>query len=300
MRRILLISMVLSVLALTACVSDGEYQVHDIRIYKDTPAWKLAKAVSKENTNEIKKIIIKEPELLNYQDPTYGATLLYWSVGKDYYESAKQLLELGADPNIQTTYLIETPLYLACGYLWHDSDFNQDPKFVKLLLEHGADPDIPFRGYARNDMNSVTPVGEAPLMSSVNTGIEKTQALIDAGCDINQKDRYGNTAAARALYDSKYIDYAYLLIVVNQAIVNEPVYSRLKFNQGIKEGHYPVNLLRNLVFDLDSKEYKMKMEIVEEFQRQGQDYWSTDILNRHLKVIKHLYPDTWEEYIKKY
>lgn len=299
-KRILLISMILSVIALTGCTGNGEYQIHDVRIYKDTPAWTLAKAVNKENTSEIEKLILRTPELLNYQDPKYGATLLYWSVGKDYYESAKKLLELGADPNIKTTYSIETALFLANGYLWHDNSFNQDPKFVKLLLENGADPNIPFGGYADQEKKSVTPIGATPLMASINTGIEKTKALIDSGCDINQKDKYGKTAATRSLLDEDYIEYAYLLIVVNKAIVNEPVYSRIKFDQGIKESYFPVRSLRNFIFDLDSKEYEMKMELVKEFQRQGQDYWSTQITDNQMERIKRLYPDTWEEYIKKY
>ncbi|MBI9015462.1 MAG: ankyrin repeat domain-containing protein [Clostridiales bacterium] len=300
MRVRLLISIILSVILLTACASKGEYQIYDVRIYKDTPAWMLAKAVNKENTSKIESLILENPELLNYQDPRYGATLLYWSVGKDYYESAKKLLDLGADPNIKTTYLIETALFQASGYLWHDSSLDQDPKFVKLLLENGADPNISFGGYSDKEKNSVTAIGETPLMASINTGIEKTKALIDGECDINQKDKYGKTAATRSLLNEDYIKYAYLLIVVNKAHVNEPVYSRIKFEQGIKESYYPVRMLRNLLFELDSDEYKMKMEIVKEFQRQDQDYWSTEITDEQMKRIKQLYPDTWEEYINKY
>lgn len=167
-------------------------------------------------------------------------------------------------------------------------------------MELGADPNIPFGGYADKEKNSVIPIGATPLMASINTGIDRTKALIDAGCDINQKDRYGKTAATRSLLDEDYIEYAYLLIVVNKAIVNEPVYSRIEFDQGIKESYFPVRSLRKFMFDLDSKKHKMKMEIVEAFQNQGQDYWLTEITDRQMEKIKRLYPDTWEEYIKKY
>lgn len=90
MKRLLMILMILTVIVSTACAGNGEYEIHDVRIYKETPAWKLAKSINKENTSEIEKLILKNPELLNYQDPKYGATLLYWSVGKNYYESAKK------------------------------------------------------------------------------------------------------------------------------------------------------------------------------------------------------------------
>ena len=42
------------------------------------------------------------------------------------------------------------------------------------------------------------------------------------------------------------------------------------------------------------------MEIVKEFERQGVNYWDTKINKYTLQQIKKLYPDTWEEYIKKY
>jgi hypothetical protein len=44
----------------------------------------------------------------------------------------------------------------------------------------------------------------------------------------------------------------------------------------------------------------MKMEIVEEFKRQGVDYWGTEVPKSRFEQIKKLYPDTWEEYIQKY
>jgi len=88
---------------------------------------------------------------------------------------------------------------------------------------------------------------------------------------------------------------------IEKAKVSEPYYRRKSYgNQDPNEKLFPVNLLRYWVFDLDSKEYKMKMEIVEEFARQGVNYWDTKIHEDTLQQIKKLYPDTWEEYIKKY
>jgi len=42
------------------------------------------------------------------------------------------------------------------------------------------------------------------------------------------------------------------------------------------------------------------MEIVDEFARQDVDYWATEIPENELWIIKNMYPDTWEEYIKVY
>lgn len=67
-----------------------------------------------------------------------------------------------------------------------------------------------------------------------------------------------------------------------------------------QEKHYLVNDLRDLIYPLNSREHQMKMEIVEEFARQGTDYWSTKIPESAMKKMKETYPDTWEEYIEKY
>ena len=283
--------------------SKGEYIITDIRIYKNTPAWKLALAVKRQDTKSIEKIAKKEPHLLNYQDPKYGATLLLWAVGTERYKSAEALLKCGADPNIASTSVGETPLFVAAGYSWVDNDAKKDPKFVKLLLQYGADPNINFVGSDVPGNRTATEPGTSPLMNSIRCGIEKTKALVEAGADINYKTKSGNTAAILAL-TMEAIEYAHYLIVEKKAKINEPYYRGEHMalpGQNPKDEFYPVNILRNWVYDLDSEKYKIKMEIVEEFARQGVNYWETKITNiRTLEHIKKRYPDTWEEYIKKY
>ena len=94
----------------------GENMINDINIYKDTSSWELALAVRDEDAHNIEKIVKDKPELLNYQDTKYGATLLLWAVGMEKYKSAETLLKCGADPNIDSTIDGETPLFRAAGY----------------------------------------------------------------------------------------------------------------------------------------------------------------------------------------
>ena len=61
-----------------------------------------------------------------------------------------------------------------------------------------------------------------------------------------------------------------------------------------------VYMLRLLVYPLDSEMHKIKMEIVKEFKRQGIDYFSEPIPEQSLKLVKMLYPDNWEEYLRQY
>lgn len=66
------------------------------------------------------------------------------------------------------------------------------------------------------------------------------------------------------------------------------------------EKFYIVDSLRSWIYPINSPEYKMKMEIVKEFERQGVNYWDTKIPEPTLETIKKIYPDTWKEYIKQY
>jgi len=295
--------------AFTACTnnqnkgSDGKegYPITDIRIFKGTPAWELAKAIESQKIDKIEEIVKDKLDVLNYQDSEYGATLLLWSIGMEKYESAEMLLKCGADPDIAAIQDGETPLFLASGYSWVDNVAKKDSKYVKLLLEYGADPDTSYIGYSNPEYKGAIEKGTTALMNSIGTGIEKTKALVEAGADINVKCKSESTAAISALRHSQNPEYAHYLIAEKKAIINESYYSSivLKGDDPNKE-FYAVDILRKWVFELGSEKHKMKMEIVEEFERQGVDYWGTAIPDRTLKKIKKLYPDTWEEVILKY
>ncbi|MCY6958026.1 ankyrin repeat domain-containing protein [Clostridium brassicae] len=281
---------------ITETHNKGEYKITSINIYKNTPAWELALAVKNEKTSTIEKIAKDKPELLNYQDPKYGVTLLLWSVGMEKYESAEVLLKCGSNPDIARKNG-ETPLFLAAGYSWIDNDAKKDPKYVKLLLRYGANPNKNYVGKDSGIMES----GTSPLMNSISGGFEKTKALVEAGADINYKTKRGDTVAREALLRDGTPEYAYYLIVQKKAKVTDPYYKLQIFeDEDPNEKLFLVNILRNWVFPLDSKEYKMKMEIVDEFARQGVNYKDAKINKHTLGQIKKLYPNDWEDYIKKY
>jgi len=309
MRKKLIIStsilfFLIAFLLLTSCQThgkfgNGEYKINNINIYKGTPAWQLALAVRDEKTETIEKIIKSQSQLLNYQEPKYGATLLLWAVGMEKYKSAETLLKSGADPYIASKMGGRTSLFVAAGYSWVDSDAKKDPKYIKLLLSYGADPNKNYAGGDEHDQ--VTDPGTSPLMESIGSGIEKTKALVEGGADINYKTPTGRTAAVFALEAGgpnstlEAMGYAHYLIVEKQAKVTAPYSLR-----GSNLVFYPVNDLRTWVYDLNSEKYKVKMDIVQEFSRQGVNYWDTKITSDELSQIKKLYPDSWEDYIKKY
>jgi hypothetical protein len=275
----------------------GDYKITNINIFKNTPVWDLALAVNDQRLSRITQKVHKNPHLLNYQEPKYGATLLLWAIGMEKYKSAEALLKCGANPNIASTSEGETPLFLAAGYSWIDTEAKKDPKYVKLLLHYGADPNKNYMGSSKEE-SGIEP-GTSPLMRSIRCGIGKTKDLVEAGATIDYKTKLGTTAAIEALFAKEYPEFAYYLIVQKKAKVSMFYYNKYCYSNPTKQ-FFPVDLLRDWIFDLNSKEYKMKMEIVKEFARQGVNYWDTKIDKFTLEHIKKLYPNTWEEYIQKY
>lgn len=297
-------------------VSSQDYvpEIKSLDIWKNTKSFKLAKAVRSENIGKIKKIIKNEPDLIDYQEEIYGASMLIWAVGNEKYKSAEALLECGCNPDLWTKDG-KTALFVASGFSWIDTKAKTDPQYVNLLLSYNADPNINYIGLEPiyDDNGKVTykggDLGISPLINSIGCGIEKTKALVEGGADINHKTDTGITAAVRALTAGggsvllERREYAYYLIVEKNADVTQPY----KYGKSVTLGedeeddfHYPINLLRHWVVDLDSYDYEIKMAIVEEFERQGINYWETEIDKYTLELIKRSYPDTWQEYIKKY
>lgn len=254
---------------------DGDYEINDIRIYANTPAWELAQAVVSQKTRTIKRIGSASPELLNYQDPKYGSTLLYWSVAMEKYKSAESLLEAGADPDIISTYEGGTALYRAANFSYVDSFAKKDAKYVELLLKYDADPNIGFVG---NDHNNTTEMGETPLMHSIGCGIEKTKALVEGGADINFSTPSGRTAAIKSLLAGKFDtamtatrEYAYYLIVEKKADVTKPYQSLYNENKVIE--YWPIDSLRQgWNTKPNTEDHRMKLAIIDEFARQGVIY----------------------------
>lgn len=277
---------------------DLTYQIRitDSRMYRDTPAYDLALAVFRENTGKIKKIVKENPELINIQDPHFGAPLIYFAVQNERYESLKTLLELGADPNIRATKKGgETALFAASCYAASDNDFDKDPKYVKLLLDYGADPNINDEHEIKGEYG-VTNI--SPLMHSVGCGFERMLLLYQADKNLEHKNSEGEDILSTIL---KYSDLDWIEILQLSLLLIREHDLDVTFCKNYNTHKIClVDRLRDLTFPLNSEKHKVKMQIVDEFSKRGVDYWSTPIATKTLERIKHNYPDTWQEYIKKY
>lgn len=165
------------VIILTGCnLTPSKLTCLDIRLWKDTPAWGVAKAVHNGDTVRIKKILATGEVPVDYREPTYGESLLHWAVLCNKSEMVKFLLKQGADINLRDYWSSASSILLAC---YHS---NTDAEIVRILLEYGANPnDVSSENDSVFDGNMRTL--DTPLILAASNSLEKVKLLIEAGAD---------------------------------------------------------------------------------------------------------------------
>ncbi|MFR6074745.1 ankyrin repeat domain-containing protein [Phocaeicola coprocola] len=117
---------------------------NDYRLYRNTPCEELAKAINRQNVQEIDRILSQSPELLSYKESKFNQSILFYAISDDKIRAVEALLKHGANPNqvvIDSNKSISIPISDVCGQYW---DEDKKIKYVRLLLEYGADINIAF------------------------------------------------------------------------------------------------------------------------------------------------------------
>lgn len=256
---------------------------NDYRLWQQTPAWELAKAVKNNDLEDIKSLSKQDARLVNYQEPVYGQTLLQLAVYNEQYETAKSLLDNGADPNLADKNYASTPLMEAANI--GSGTYHSDARFIKLLLERGADPNIVQHGGKRKTRDN------ALLVACTRGNIEYISLLIAAGSKSNFTNEYGDSPLHRAALavslngDPEIVSF----LISKGADVHAVMY--VTKPEGVKK--YLTDELRYWRFEIGSKQHQKKMEIVKYLQQQGMDYWKTPIPEEYI-------PDESADYLKHY
>ncbi len=264
-------------------VDKSELLGDDYRLFQNTPAWELAKAIEDENEDKINELINKDRKLLDYQEPIFGSTLLMLTIKNQQYKSFEVLLKNKASTKIHDTYEGSSALIEAC------SSKHYDVKFAKLLLEYGANVndvqvDIDNEGKTRT-----------PLMLASKTGnLNLVELLVKKGADLNYKNKHNQSAFSESIMTSRY-NVAYYLLV-NGIDYKTPIFFREEQGKEM----FLVDILREEFLDLDTKEYEYKMKIVDFLKSKGIDYRATPIPEYIKKKAQENYPNSWQEYLEKY
>lgn len=262
---------------------------NDYRLFQSTPVWSLAKAVEDMDTTKIKELISKGSANVNYQESRFGNTLLMMAILNSQYESVKILLRLGADPNLANMYRGTTAMIEAAD--------NENPEYIKLLLKYKGNPSaIETAPVKDGDMVRKTALNSA-ISFTQGSSLAKVKLLAEAGADINYFNNgnpaYTNLPLGEAFMQDKMEIVLYLL-------EQGADYKRAMYAAADEHEVYILEALRICFFDLNSPEYKKKMDIVSFLRKRGVEYVKQPIPDYILRDIKKKYPNGWQEYIKKY
>ncbi|CAN5125044.1 ankyrin repeat domain-containing protein [soil metagenome] len=250
----------------------------DYRLFQGTAAWELAKAVEDGDAVKIRAEVNKNKNLLSFREARWGQSLLQVAVKTKKYRSVETLLALGADPNMQDLYYGDSPLMESAkiGSAMEGSD----PRFLKLLLKHGGDPNAEQHGPMKTR--------DTPLMDACQQGnLDYVKILVNAGAKVNVINEYNDCPLERAV-TQEYPDIV-IYLIEKGADFKRVLYKTIP--EG--ESKYITDGLRFWRFDLGSDEYKKKMQLVDFLKKNGLDYWKTPIPNTFLDE----YP---KEYLEKY
>lgn len=278
-------------------VDKSELSGRDYRLFHNTPAWELAKAVQDEDVTNIERLVSENPKIINYQEPKYGNTLLKLTVMNQQLKPFKALLERKADVNIHNTYDGISALIEACRL----KDY--DIKFVQMLVEYGANVNDVETGVRRQGNSTrFTPLIEA----SQSDMLEFVKFLISKGADVNYQNEFGQSALSESIMQKKYEVSYYLL--QNGADYRRPIFYRPDYSIPVEKQDpndkgkpmYLVDVLREAFLDFDTDEYRYKMQIVDFLKTKGIDYRATPIPDYIKKKAQEEYPNNWKEYLEKY
>jgi uncharacterized protein len=127
---------------------------------------RLADAAKKRNMTAVRSLL---SEKVNPNIPGRdGTPALHWAVRVDDLETARLLIQAGADVKFADRYDV-TPLRLAC--------LNGNAAMIKLLLDAGA------------DFNAADPTGETALMTAAAVGdLESVKLLVERGANVEARE----------------------------------------------------------------------------------------------------------------
>jgi hypothetical protein len=229
------------------------FRINDIRLFKNTPVWDLALAIFNHDIEEERRLLVENPNWINYQEPRFNASLLYWTVRnspyyfsdeyeslKEYedstfYEEAKLLIEKGANPY----YFYksdETPFSAAANV------FYGNKRFIELCLSSEHTINL-------NDSLKRVIFSEALISAcgKIKEELDGVKLLVDSGADINYFNNDSTETPVSESLIHRNMDIATYLIIDQRARYNY----NIKFM--IDNSNWNVlEILRNLDFHVDS------------------------------------------------
>lgn len=117
---------------------------YSFNLFESTPNYALAKAVAKEDTNEIRNIVNKGDINVDFKEPKFGRTLLLLAIGNNKINSTTALLNAGANIGIRDNDN-NAPINEASKLFLYE-DYSYAYNMLDLLIKHGANVNSEIKG----------------------------------------------------------------------------------------------------------------------------------------------------------
>ncbi len=258
---------------------------HSPEIFYGTPLYDLAKEMTGfRSDKKIEELIAAIPRKdINIQDGKFHKTIGQFALTVSNLKALNLLLDKGLNPN-----LIDK---MGNAIIIDINDFYKNPSEKLLILKNMIQKGANVNLFSKHTLKST------PLIRASNSGnLENVKVLVDAGANPNFIDN----SIASPFESPLSVALAYAHIdIVNYLIFDQKVdFRTLKHPSDSKfhPGEYVIlHKLREMIFDLNSKEYREKMKLVKYLKTQDLDYWKTPIPDKVRSI-----PKFTQEYLSKY
>lgn len=294
--RYLIIMLSLLFFACSKNSDKSELNSMDYELFNGTYAEVLAQAVKKGDTLLIKDEILSKHIPIDIKNTEYGTTLLMMATYHNNIESAKCLLELGANPNL---YNDTTKLWGENSVLIASRRKTPSPEMLRLLLSYGGDPNSQTKGVKYSNDRRLIPMRDFALQVASAYSIEKVKILLKTGADINKIGDDSNSSAIISAIAHNQMEI--LLFLLENGADYTMKYPKVDQAEDTIENERDIlDELRNLNYPLNSEMYHKKMKVVKFLKTKGLDYSKSPIPDWVVKWAQKEYPNNWKEYTSTY
>lgn len=261
---------------------------HSPEIFYGTPLYDLAREMTCfywfRSDEKIAELIMELPKnSINLQDAKFGLTIGHFAVIVSDLKAVRLLLDKGLNPNLIDKGGNAIIININSPFV---SRLPEGLETLKYMIKKGA------------DVNLFSPKAQlhTPLIEAANSNFENVKVLIEAGANPHFIDKSlaspFESPLSAALVNRR-------MEIINYLIFEQKVDFRTLTNPAWSKFHpceYVILYrLRELNFDLNTKDYQEKMKLVAYLKTQGLDYWKTPIPENISSN-----PDFTKEYLSKY
>ncbi|TGM32116.1 ankyrin repeat domain-containing protein [Leptospira biflexa] len=164
-------------------------RIMDPRKFQNTPQWEMARAIYLCDYSRLQTLLSEKKVDLNVPNDA-GVPLLSMAILLDREGAILPLLEHGANPNFKSVLNPESPMIYAA---------RQSPAMLKLLLDHGGDPNA-MAIYDESLLDENHPPESALSIAAKKGYVKSVEMLVSRGANVN----FGR---GRAVYESMTQDH---------------------------------------------------------------------------------------------